>query len=89
MSQQAQKAEANGTTVTATWRNREWTAPSPDHWPWAVLEAVDDEKFTRALRGLLSETDYEAFKALNPTVTDGGELLEQLVKAAGAESTGE
>jgi len=89
MSQSAQQAEANGTTVTAEWRDREWTVPAPDHWPWEVLEAVDDEKFTKALRGLLSEDDYEAFKKLNPTVSDGGELLEQLVKAGGAESTGE
>lgn len=88
MSQDAQKAEATSTSVTATWRDRDWSAPAPDAWPWDVLEAVDDEKYTRALRGLLTEEDYAAFKALKPTVTDGGELLEALVKAGGFEDTG-
>lgn len=89
MAQTAQQADATGAPVTATWRDREWSAPAPGDWPWDVLEAIDDEKYAKALRGLLSETDYEAFKKLKPTVTDGGELLEALVKAAGAEGTGE
>lgn len=89
MSQTAQKAEADREPVKATWRDREWTAPTPTDWPWEVLEAIDDEKYTKALRGLLSEADYDAFKKLKPTVTDGGELLEALVKAGGFEDSGE
>lgn len=87
--QQAQQNEAENKPVTATWRDRDWTVPSTDDWPWDVLEAIDDEKFTIALRGLLSDEDYAAFKQFKPTVNDGAGLLEALAKAAGMESTGE
>lgn len=89
MSQTAQKAEAANQRISVNWRDREWTAPAPQDWSWDILEAIDDEKFTKALRGLLSADDYAAFKALNPTITDGGELLEQLVKAGGFADSGE
>lgn len=89
MTQKAQQAEAADQPVTTTWRDRQWTVPAVNDWPWDVLEAIDDEKFSLALRGLLTEADYDAFKALKPTVKDGGSLLEALVKEAGMESTGE
>jgi hypothetical protein len=89
MTQKAQQAEASNAPLKAVWRDREWTAPAATDWPWDVLEAVDDEKFAHALRGLLSAEDYAAFKALKPTVSDGGELLEALIDGAGIDGTGE
>lgn len=87
--QQAQQAEATGAPIVARWRDKDWTAPAADMWPWEVLEAIDDEKYTAALKALLEAEQYKAFKKLRPTVTDGGELLEALVKAAGMGDTGE
>lgn len=89
MSQAAQKAEAANAPVTATWHDREWTTAPGAEWSWDILEAIDDEKYSKALRALLSEEDYEAFKALRPTITDGGALMEALVKAAGFADSGE
>jgi hypothetical protein len=89
MSMSAQQAEASKIPVTVEWRDQKWTAPAPADWPWEVLEAVDDEKFARALKALLDPKQYAAFKKLRPTVTDGGELLEALVKGAGFDGSGE
>lgn len=88
-SQTAQQADAQKIPVAAMWRDREWTAPAVADWPWDVLEAIDEEKYTVALKGLLEGEQYKAFKKLKPTVTEGGELLEALVKAAGMGDSGE
>lgn len=86
---EAQQNEARNAPVKVQWRGKDWTAPAPADWPWEVLEAIDEEKFTVALKGLLDGEQYKAFKKLKPTVTDGGEFLELLVKGAGLEGSGE
>lgn len=53
-----------------------------------VLDAVDDMKLSHALRGLLSDEDWTAFKATKPKVRDYSELFDAYARTIGLGSTG-
>lgn len=54
-----------------------------------VLEAVDDMKLSRAIRGLLSVDDYTAFKATKPKVRDYAALFDAYAVVIGLSGAGE
>jgi len=53
-----------------------------------VLDAIEDQKLSKALRGLLGEDQWAKFKAEKPTITEYGEVFEQYAKEIGLETAG-
>lgn len=53
-----------------------------------VIDAVDDQKLSHALRGLMDEADWTAFKATKPKVRDYAALFDAYAKAIGLGTTG-
>lgn len=92
------KAEANGAKVEAigdptieiTYNGVSYTFPSSlDGADYAVLEAMDLDKLSFALKGLLDPTEYRKFKATKPKFRDAGELFATWARAIGLEEVGE
>lgn len=54
-----------------------------------VLDAIDDQKLSRALRGLLSAADWAAFKSTRPKVRDYTALFNVYAERVGLGSAGE
>jgi hypothetical protein len=54
-----------------------------------VMDAVDDGKMSHALRGLLGDSQWAAFKATKPKVKDYNALFDLFAQAAGLGSAGE
>lgn len=76
-------------TVTVTWGGDTWTFPaSLEDADGDVLDAVDDQKLSHALKGLLSVEDWRRFKATRPKVRDYAGLFDAYAKAIGLGSTG-
>lgn len=54
-----------------------------------VLDAIDDQKLSRALRGLMSPADWTRFKATKPKVRDYARMFEAYATAIGLGNAGE
>lgn len=91
------QAEAEGVdNVTIDHQGHVYTFPgSLESAPFDVVEAVDDQKLSYALRGLLSEDDFKYFQKHGsptggkPTVGDAARLFDVYAERIGLGSQGE
>lgn len=93
------QVEAEGDEdVVVEYAGHEYTFPaSLDLADMGVVEAVDDQKMSYAIRGLLSEEDYEFFQRqgrllpsgerVKPRVREARELFDEWAKRIGLEKT--
>jgi hypothetical protein len=77
-------------TVTVEYNDADYAMPSSlDDVDGDVVDAIDDEKLSHALKSLLGPEQWKAFKATKPTVRDYGALFAAYAKVIGLETTGE
>lgn len=77
-------------TVAVPYGGNVFTVPADrETWSLDVLEALEDDKLVRALRGLLGPKQWGRFKSTNPLTGDLGKLWEAIGKACGFDSLGE
>ncbi len=82
------EAEA-GETVTVTYAGVDYRFPAAlDDADGDVIDAVDDQKISHALRGLMPGGEWERFKATSPKIRDYAGLFDTYAKAIGLETTG-
>lgn len=91
MSTSAVQAEAEGTeTVTVDYQGRKYELPaSLDDADGDVLDAIDNQKLSHALRGLLDDAQWASFKTTKPKVRDYAGLFEAYAKVIGLGTAGE
>ncbi len=77
--------EATGVEeVKVEWRGAFYTFPaSLDDCDGDVLDAIDAQKMSFALKALLGEDQWETFKTSKPKVRDYGALFTEYAKAIG------
>lgn len=87
----APEVEATGAdTIDVAYKGITYTFPADiASYDGDLLDAIDDEKFSHALRSLLDAEQWAKFKATKPTVGDYGALLDAWADAAGHRSSGE
>lgn len=77
-------------TVTIQYQGESYEVPANmDDVDGEVLEAVDRQKLSFALEGLLGSEQWKRFKGTKPKVRDYGALFELWAQAIGLESLGE
>ena len=54
-----------------------------------VLEAIEDQKLSRALQALMGPQDWKRFKKTRPKIRDYGGLFDAYAKRIGLDSTGD
>lgn len=83
--------EATGAaTVDIEYAGKTYKFPaSMDDADGDVLDAIDDQKFSHALKGLLGDDGWTAFKAAKPKVRDYEGLFSAYAKKIGLVSAGE
>jgi hypothetical protein len=82
------EAEAAG-TVTVEYAGESYTFPaSIDDADGDVMDAIDNQKLSHALTGLMGAVDWKRFKATKPKVRDYAGLFDAYAKRIGLESTG-
>lgn len=91
MSDTPQQVEAEGAeSVVVEYAGASYSFPaSLDDADGDVLEAVDDQKLSHALRSLMSAADWRRFKATKPKVRDYGGLFAAYAELIGLDSVGE
>jgi hypothetical protein len=84
-------AEAAGAdTVKVEYAGQVYLFPaSLDDADGDVLDAVDDQKLSHALRGLMGADDWRRFKATKPKVKHYGELFGAYARTIGMDTVGE
>lgn len=84
------QVEADGDeTVTVEYQDQTYTFPaSLEDADGDVIDAVDDQKLSHALKGLMSAEDWKRYKATKPKVRDYAGLFDAYAKAIGLASTG-
>lgn len=82
-------AEATGKPVDAEYDGTVYTVPTPMEWPLDTLDLLGEGKFTAALKLLLGDEQYAAFREAKPRkLSDAVGLMEAISKASGMGSTG-
>lgn len=82
----AEVAAAGADTATVTWRDLHFTVPKFSRWPIDAMEALEDNKLYTALRAVLGDEQWAAFKASTPTPVQGDvEELSNLLGQAAAQ----
>lgn len=77
-------------TVQVEYAGNTYTFPaSLDEASGDVLDAIDEEKISRALKGLLEGGEWERFKKTKPRVRDYAGLFSVFAEAIGLETVGE
>jgi hypothetical protein len=85
-------AELDGTdaTIDVKYGDNVYRFPaSLDQAPYAVIRAIDAEKFSRALDQLMSPEDLAKFDATRPTIHDATQLFDAYARQIGLTSAGE
>lgn len=76
-------------TITIEFQGISFVLPAtPDKWAFTTLELFESGKNVAATEAILGAEQYAAFKATNPTVGDFNELMNELAKRYGFESSG-
>lgn len=79
----SKKTEALAENVVVKFGGATYTVPSAEEWDIDVLEAVDSEKITHALKSLLGAEQYAAFRKAHSKVKDLSAFFEAVTKAVG------
>lgn len=80
----SKKTEALAENVDVKFGGATYTVPSAEEWDIDVLEAIDNEKITHALKSLLGDEQYVAFRKAHSKAKDLSAFLEVVIKAVGA-----
>ncbi|MFF1812388.1 hypothetical protein ACFVXW_25305 [Streptomyces sp. NPDC058251] len=80
----ATKNDATGTPTPVEFNGDTFLVPPADDWDIDVLEAIDDQRMTHALKALLGDDQYATFRKTNRKVADLGKFFEVAGKAVGA-----
>lgn len=80
----ATKNDALGKSTDIEFNGDTYAVPPAEDWDLDVLEAIDDQRLTHALKALLGEDQYKTFRASNKRVADLGKFFEVAGKAVGA-----
>lgn len=78
----AQKAAATGEPVKVRYKNHTYTF-SPDALTIDVLEAIDDQKLTHVIRGLIGTEQWATYKSRHRSTDEFNEFLIAVMEAAG------
>jgi tRNA U38,U39,U40 pseudouridine synthase TruA len=80
----ATKNDATGTPTAIEFNGETYDVPASEEWDIDVLEAIDDQRMTHALKSLLGEDQYATFRKSNRKVADLAKFFEVAGKAVGA-----
>jgi hypothetical protein len=80
----ATKNDATGMPTSVEFNGDTFLVPSAEDWDIDVLEAIDDQRMTHALKALLGDDQYAAFRKTNRKVSDLGKFFDVAGKAVGA-----
>jgi len=69
------KNDATGTAHEVEFNGETYIIPTADEWDIDVLEAIDEQRLTHALRALLGDEQYAKFRAGNKKVKALGEFM--------------
>lgn len=84
------QVEADGGPVDVEYAGETYTFPAAlEDADGSVLEAIDDQKLSHAIRGLLSAADLDRFRRTHPRVRDYAGLFEAYARRIGLDSAGE
>jgi tRNA U38,U39,U40 pseudouridine synthase TruA len=75
MPKDTKKNDALGTPTEVEFNGETYSVPPSDDWDIDVLEAIDDQKMTHALKALLGEDQYAKFRKSNRKVSALGEFM--------------
>jgi hypothetical protein len=75
MAKDTKKNDATGTPTDVEFNGETYSVPPADDWDIDVLEAIDDQRMTHALKALLGEDQYATFRKGNRKVSALGEFL--------------
>lgn len=78
------KKDATGGSFEFDFGGETYTVPAAEEWPIDVLEAIDENKLTFALKALVGDDQYARFRKANKTVKSLGEFMEAATKRVGA-----
>ncbi|MFI2187994.1 hypothetical protein [Streptomyces sioyaensis] len=80
----ATKNDATGETTAVEFNGDTYQVSPAEDWDLDVLEAIDDQRLTHALKALLGDDQYKTFRASNRKVADLGKFFEVAGKSVGA-----
>ncbi|MGW2591663.1 hypothetical protein ACWCXC_15560 [Streptomyces sp. NPDC001515] len=80
----ATKSDATHTPATVEFNGAVYRVPPAEDWDIDVLEAIDDQRITHAVKALLGEEQYATFRKANRKVADLGRFFEVAGKAVAA-----
>lgn len=78
------KNDATGKPHVFEFNGDSYEVPPAEEWDLDVLEAIDENRLTAALRALLGDEQYATFRAKNKKVKDLGKFFEAAGKKVGA-----
>jgi hypothetical protein len=78
------KNDALGTIHVVEFNGETYAVPPADDWDLEVLEALDENHVTAALRALLGDEQYAKFRETNKKVRALGEFFTAAGKKVGA-----
>lgn len=79
---EAQKAAATGENLKVRFKGHTYSF-SPDDVTVEVLEAIDDQKYTRVMRELIGPTQWAAYKSRHKSADEFNEFMVAIMEAAG------
>ncbi|MET8880557.1 hypothetical protein [Streptomyces rubiginosohelvolus] len=80
----ATKNDVTGTPSAVAFNGETYMVPPAEEWDIDVLEAIDDQRITHAVKALLGEDQYATFRKSNRKVADLGQFFEVAGKAVSA-----
>ncbi|WP_369190158.1 hypothetical protein [Streptomyces sp. R08] len=78
------KNDVTGEAFSVEFNGDTYEVPPAEDWDLEVLEAIDDNKLSHALKALLGADQYATFRATNKKVRDLGSFFEVAGKKVGA-----
>lgn len=78
------KNDATHTPFKVEFGGETYLVPPADDWDLEVIEAIDDQRLSHAMKALLGEEQYATFRKSNRKVSSLGAFFEVAGKAVGA-----
>jgi hypothetical protein len=78
------KNDVTGKPFSVEFNGDTYEVSPAEEWDLEVLEAIDENKLTLALKALLGDEQYATFRATNKKVKDLGSFFEVAGKKVGA-----